>query len=346
MTGARRLRRARLGLAAVLAFGALFGTATFSSASPSKQQVEAAKARLEQLNQQLSLLVEQWDQAQIKLQQVQTRLDETRAEAEQAQAEAKRALAALNADAARAYEGFGSQVATLFDSSSLADFSDRLEFMGSMAQARSDLATTAEHAQQEARWTAEQLRQTLGERKAILADLADKKTKIRSAIGQQRSLYTELHRKYLDAVAARKAAAEAAASAGGGSVVVGSVPGPPPAPNPNAQVAIQAAYSVIGTPYVWGAADPNVGFDCSGLTMWSWAQAGVSLPHSSAAQYSVLPHVDRSDLQPGDLLFFYSPISHVAMYLTPSTMIDANHPGDVVNVRPINWDSFVGAARP
>jgi cell wall-associated NlpC family hydrolase len=344
MTGARRLRRARLGLAAILAFGALFGTTSISSASPSKQQVEAAKNHLEQLNQQLSLLVEQWDQAQIKLQQVQVRLDETRAEAEQAQAEAHRAIAALNSGAARAYEGFGSQVAVLFDSSSLADFSDRLEFMGSLAQARSDLATTAEHAQQEARWTAEQLRQTLSERKAILGDLADKKAKIHSAIGQQRSLYAQLHRTYLDAVAARKAAAEAAAS--GGAVVVGSVPGPPPAPNPNAQVAIQAAYSVIGTPYVWGAADPNVGFDCSGLAMWSWAQAGVSLPHSSAAQYAALPPVDRSDLQPGDLLFFYSPISHVGMYLTPSTMIDANHPGDVVNVRSINWDSFVGAARP
>jgi cell wall-associated NlpC family hydrolase len=146
-------------------------------------------------------------------------------------------------------------------------------------------------------------------------------------------------------VAAAKAAAAAAASASTG-VVVGNVPGPPPARNPNAQAAIQAAYSVIGTPYVWGSADPNVGFDCSGLTMWSWAQAGVSLPHSSAAQYSALPHVDRSNLQPGDLLFFYTPISHVGMYLTPSTMIDANHPGDVVNVRPINWDSFVGAARP
>src|ERR687887_262765 len=112
MTGARRLRRARLGLAAILAFGALFGTTTFSSASPSKQQVEAAKARLEQLNQQLSLLVEQWDQAQIKLQQVQTSLNETRAEAEQAQAEAKRGLAPPNTPPARADEGWGRPGAT------------------------------------------------------------------------------------------------------------------------------------------------------------------------------------------------------------------------------------------
>jgi peptidoglycan DL-endopeptidase CwlO len=251
----------------------------------------------------------------------------------------------VNSDAAQAYEGFGSQVAVLFDSGSLADFSDRLEFIGSLAQQQADLAAAAERARQEAAWTAQQLQKTIDERRAVLADLAKQKTKINAAIARQRSLYLELHKQYLDAVAARKAAAEAAASAGG-SAVVGNVPGPPPAPNPNAQTAIAAAYSVIGTPYVWGAADPNVGFDCSGLTMWSWGQAGVSLPHSSEAQYAALPHVDRSNLEPGDLLFFYTPISHVAMYLTPSTMIDANHPGDVVNVRPINWDSFVGAARP
>jgi cell wall-associated NlpC family hydrolase len=290
------------------------------------------------------VLVEQWDQAQIRLQQVQARLVQTRADAAQAKAQAAKAIAALNSDAARAYEGFGSQVAVLFDSGSLADFSDRLEFIGSLAQQQADLASAADRARQEAAWTAQQLQQTVDERRAVLADLAKHKTKIHAAIAHQRSLYLELHKQYLDAVAARKAAAEAAAAAGGS--VVGSVPGPPPAPNPNAQTAISAAYSVIGTPYVWGAADPNVGFDCSGLTMWSWGQAGVSLPHSSEAQYAALPHVDRSNLQPGDLLFFYSPISHVAMYLTPSTMIDANHPGDVVNVRPINWDSFVGAARP
>ncbi|MEW6059423.1 MAG: C40 family peptidase, partial [Actinomycetota bacterium] len=113
-----------------------------------------------------------------------------------------------------------------------------------------------------------------------------------------------------------------------------------------AQEAIDAAYSVIGTPYVYGSADPNVGFDCSGLTMWSWAHAGVSLPHSSEMQYGVVPHVAREDLQPGDLLFFYNPIHHVGMYIGGGRMIDANHPGDVVNIRPVNWDDFVGAGRP
>jgi peptidoglycan DL-endopeptidase CwlO len=349
MTRPRRFLAARVTIAALMTLGASLGLTNISSAAPSKQQVEAAKAQLDTLNRHLSLLVEQYDQAQIRLQDVEGRLAEAKAAADRAQATAARALSALNDNAARAYQGFGSQISVLFDATSLADFSDRLEFIGSMAQADTDLANTAERAQQEAKWLGDQLRQALVERHAVLDDLATKRSDIQTGIGQARALYQELNRKYLDAVAAAKAAAAAAAAAAastGAGVVVGNVPGPPPATNPNAQAAIQAAYSVIGTPYVWGSADPNVGFDCSGLTMWSWAHAGVVLPHSSAAQYAALPHVDRSDLQPGDLLFFYSPISHVAMYLTPSTMIDANHPGDVVNVRSINWDSFVGAARP
>ena len=106
---------------------------------------------------------------------------------------------------------------------------------------------------------------------------------------------------------------------------------------------------MIGVPYVWGGADPDVGFDCSGLTMWSWAHAGVSLPHSSAAQYTATPRVSVDNLQPGDLLFFYSPIHHVGMYLGNNTMIHTDHPGSSVHIETISsyyWDVYVGAGRP
>jgi cell wall-associated NlpC family hydrolase len=109
---------------------------------------------------------------------------------------------------------------------------------------------------------------------------------------------------------------------------------------------LDAAYSVIGTPYQFGGSSPETGFDCSGFTMWAWSHAGVSLPHSSAAQYAALPHVAREDLQPGDLVFFYSPISHVGIYVGGGRMIHSPHTGDVVRVVAVYWDSFVGAARP
>ena len=122
----------------------------------------------------------------------------------------------------------------------------------------------------------------------------------------------------------------------------------PPANASAAQVAIAAAKSVLGTTYVWGAADPDVGFDCSGLTSWAWAQAGVSIPHSSSAQYS-LPHVPLGQVQPGDLIFYYSPISHVAMYIGGGQIIHARHPGadGVVQISSMyGYSTPVGASRP
>ena len=83
--------------------------------------------------------------------------------------------------------------------------------------------------------------------------------------------------------------------------------------------AVAAAESQIGVPYVWAGATPGVGFDCSGLTMWAWAHAGVSFYHSAAAQYDETVHVPLSDLQPGDLLFYMEGgiIGHVTMYVGP-----------------------------
>ena len=81
--------------------------------------------------------------------------------------------------------------------------------------------------------------------------------------------------------------------------------------------------------------------------MWSWAHGGVSLPHSSSAQYASLPHVSRSDLQPGDLVFFYTPIHHVGIYVGGDQMIHAPHSGSYVNVTTFStYPEFVGAARP
>jgi cell wall-associated NlpC family hydrolase len=119
-----------------------------------------------------------------------------------------------------------------------------------------------------------------------------------------------------------------------------------PAASSRAGTAIQAALSVLGVPYVGYKASPSEGFDCSGLTMWAWAQAGVSLPHYSKAQYESLPHVPKDQAQPGDLLFFHSPISHVSMYLGDGQQVSSPHTGAVVYVGSVNWGQVVGVARP
>jgi peptidoglycan DL-endopeptidase CwlO len=108
--------------------------------------------------------------------------------------------------------------------------------------------------------------------------------------------------------------------------------------------ALQAALSRLGDPYVWGAVGPSE-FDCSGLVMWAYAQVGISLPHYTGSQWNSGVHVSRNDLEPGDLVFFFSNISHVGMYIGNGLMIDAPNFREVVRVEPIYWSAFVGAVR-
>ena len=116
-----------------------------------------------------------------------------------------------------------------------------------------------------------------------------------------------------------------------------------PATSPGAAAAVRAALSQVGKSYRFAAAGPDA-YDCSGLTMWAWSQAGVSLPHYSKAQYESLPHVPLDALQPGDLVFFYGDLSHVGMYIGGGQMVDAANPALGVRVAGIGNARL--AARP
>lgn len=107
--------------------------------------------------------------------------------------------------------------------------------------------------------------------------------------------------------------------------------------------ALQAAMTRRGDTYVWGAAGP-ADFDCSGLVVWAYAQLGISLPHYTGALWNSGVHVSRNDLEPGDLVFFFSDISHVGIFIGNGLMIDAPTFGVPVRVDPV-WGSFVGAVR-
>ncbi len=147
-------------------------------------------------------------------------------------------------------------------------------------------------------------------------------------------------------------AASSGGSNGGSSGSSGSsgASSTPPAVLPsvssNASVAINAAMGQLGVPYRFAASQPGVAFDCSGLTAYAWGRAGVSLPHQSAQQYASTPHVPKDQAQPGDLIFYYSPIGHVAIYLGGGQMIHAPRTGDVVKIAAVNWGKVVGVSRP
>ncbi|GAB2755309.1 C40 family peptidase [Nocardioides pakistanensis] len=111
-----------------------------------------------------------------------------------------------------------------------------------------------------------------------------------------------------------------------------------------AGAAVEYALAQVGDAYVYGAAGPDA-YDCSGLTMAAWAQAGVSLPHSSSAQMSMGTPVSSSDLQPGDLVFYYSPVSHVGIYIGNGQIVDAANPGTGVRIAGVFSMPYSGARR-
>jgi peptidoglycan DL-endopeptidase CwlO len=119
---------------------------------------------------------------------------------------------------------------------------------------------------------------------------------------------------------------------------------PIPTANTVGAQALEAALSRRGDPYVWGAAGPGA-FDCSGLVVWAFAQVGITLPHYTGSLWNSGVHVPRSDLEPGDLVFFYADISHVGIYIGDGLMIDAPDFGLTVRVEPVFWADFVGAVR-
>jgi cell wall-associated NlpC family hydrolase len=125
-----------------------------------------------------------------------------------------------------------------------------------------------------------------------------------------------------------------------------STPAPTSAPaSGGAAAAVQYAMSKVGDAYVFGAAGPSA-FDCSGLTMEAWQQAGVSLPHSSSAQMGSGTPVSQSELQPGDLVFYYSPVSHVGMYIGNGQIVNAENPSVGVKITGVNSMPYAGAVRP
>jgi cell wall-associated NlpC family hydrolase len=148
------------------------------------------------------------------------------------------------------------------------------------------------------------------------------------------------------------AAARAAATLTAKNLPVSpDLPSPLPAASPGAATAIAAARAQLGKPYQYAGNGPNT-FDCSGLTRWAYAAAGVSLPRTSRQQWGVGSHPALEDLRPGDLLFWATnvknpaTIHHVALYVGAGWMIQAPHTGDVVRFSRIYLDGYIGATRP
>jgi len=322
-----RTRITRLTAAVVLVVTAIVAPLSAVSAAPSKEEVDAAMARAELLAHEYERAVEEFNDARYQLEQVRADLVDAKTRMDEAIDEAATARQALSDRAVETYTAMGSQLDVLLEAQDFSQFSDRLTFMGAIAESDADIAATADAAGQKAEWAADEYQRGVDRAQALVDRMEQLKSQAEAQYDEQQRIANDYKAEYAAWVAAQAAAAEAAAQATvpSGSGNTGPVPTPPPVSGA-AGAAVSAAYGALGAPYVWGSAGPS-SFDCSGLTSYAWARAGVSIPHSASAQYSSLPRVSLSAVQPGDIIYYGNFGPHVALYVGGGRIIHARHPG-------------------
>jgi cell wall-associated NlpC family hydrolase len=330
---ARRSGRVRAGLligaATAFTVTALPGTAV---AEPAASAADAA-AHVADASHQLEVVSEQVNEARVVLERQQA----AAADADRAAADAQQKLDALDGQirelARTAYTGQGfSRLDVLLTSGSADELVHQMGTLDAIAGHTNDVvnevalaadqATSAQTAADEAEATAQH----------EYDDIAAQQTALESQIADYQAQYA--------ALSAPQQQAVSRAHAGAAQPVPSSVA----APSGAAQVAVNTALAQVGDPYVWGAGGPNA-FDCSGLTQYAYSAAGISLPHSSSSQSTMGTPVSRDQLQPGDLVFFYSPVSHVGMYIGNGQMVHASTSGTPVQVAGLDSMGSYNSAR-
>jgi cell wall-associated NlpC family hydrolase len=333
-TPRRRTRAAvALGIAVLIGVPGVLAPTTAGAAPGTAAE---AGALLQETAQRLTVLDEQVHEAELT---VAAQQDAAAAAAEQAAA-AQAALAVyepqLRAIAQSGYTGKSqSRVAAFLTSDSADELVQQmttLDMIAAHTNAVVGEVAVAQAAAAQAQVSADQLAATA---QAGLAQLEEQRAAVqKEAAGYQADF-------------ARLSAAEQTrltTAIAGRSLSAPSATELPLVPGSAAAIAIQVALSKVGSTYVAGGSGPNT-FDCSGLTSFAYAAAGVMLPHSSRAQSTLGRRVERNELQPGDLVFYYSPISHVALYIGNGMIVHARTQGVPLSVTSVDQSGYRWAVR-
>ena len=331
----------------------LFTAAAAPSPIGSKRaEAQQVLAQIQSIDASLEKVVDEYNAAQIKLDAIEAeqkinerRLEIARSNFQRAQTTLQERLVALyTSDDESALE-------ILLGASSLDDLLDRVDTVNRVSEQDTRIIDEVRSFRAEIKAREEALAKARADQARVVAERAAKKAAIEDQLAERQRLLSSIKSEIARLErqeAARQAQLEAAARAR-----INSSPAPSPVAggggNPTGHYGgvVGIAMQYLGVPYSWGGASPETGFDCSGFTMYVFAQVGVSLPHNAAMQYGYGSAVSRENLQPGDLVFFNG-LGHVGIYIGGNQMIHSPHTGDVVKISTMTgWyaDTYVGARR-
>jgi cell wall-associated NlpC family hydrolase len=338
---------AALLLLTILMLSASLTQASASSTIAAKRaEARQIASQIQSMQSKLEKQIEKYDAVHQRYLDVQRKLRDNRVLLAVAKANLDQAQKLLAASLTNSYKATDQDVVSyLLASHSFNDLVDHVQVLQRSNNADAALitqivATKHEVAVRTATLTTETTQLHSAQRQQLAA-----KRRVESGLNGLQARQARISSDIQHMIDLQKARADAAAagrvSSGGGDI---NIPIPPSGTLGGQAVAIAMQY--LGTPYVWGGAAPG-GFDCSGLTMYVWAQLGVSLPHNALAQYGYGTPVPRDALEPGDLVFFDG-LGHVGIYVGNGAFIHAPHTGDVVRISSLSgWYSanYYGARR-
>lgn len=302
-----------------------------SNADPDIEQV---RAKVDRLFHEAEVATERHHDAELRLDELRADLRDLRADEAKQKSKVDTLQAAVDRDLAAEYEG------------QTISATGRMVVSGDPAAFLSELTTLSSYRDIQARTIDELDRESeaLEIRREATEESADELVDTEETLAEEKEAadakLAEAKDLLGDLEAEERARIEAESSRGNTTRLPDDVKA-----SGRAAAAIQFALAQLGDSYVYGAAGPNA-WDCSGLTMAAWGQAGVGLPHSSRAQQGYGTPVSSDSLQPGDLVFYYSPVSHVGIYLGGGRIVHAANPSTGVVISGVFSMPFSGAVRP
>jgi cell wall-associated NlpC family hydrolase len=326
-----------------------------SVASAQAKAAELAK-QVKALQVQVEVATEQYDAVQEQLGEVVSRYLTATQDAGELQQQTD-LLQARRIARARALYMAGGQLglyAQVLDGTDINDVISRITAVGHVLDAEQGAIDQADTAVTNAQVQAAHLDELAAQRTALQVQATQARARVLDLLAQTSGELDSANSLVRRLLVQQQEQAAALAAAQAARLLATAATPPITLPDgtaPQVVAAIDAARTRLGAPYVWGATGPDV-FDCSGLTQWAYAAAGVNLPRTSREQWWVGPHPALDELQPGDLLFWATDttnpatIHHVALYIGQGYMIEAPHTGAVVHVTPVYLDGYIGATRP